>query len=159
MISNNKKGFTLTELLLVVTIIAFLSAAAAITYTTSRMKTRDGRRVSDIKQMYTTMEIVANTTPGVALEGCDGAYDLTSSCTGPALIINDMVKFYDPLGSVPCQPGVVAETCNYSISRSDGTAEATVDYFQICFLLEGNTISYNAGLHSINDQGVIAGCN
>jgi prepilin-type N-terminal cleavage/methylation domain-containing protein len=156
--SNYNKGFTLTELLLVMSIMAFFMAATAILFTNSREKARDVHRVSDIKQIYLTMEIGANTVPAAAMEGCDGAYDLTTSCTGPAIITNDIIKFSDPTGTVACN-STSATVCDYSISRANGLDGATVDDYQLCFYLEGGTTEYSAGLHAINNDGIITTCN
>ncbi|MBT4122119.1 type II secretion system protein [bacterium] len=155
---RNIKGFTLTELLLVISIIALFMSSAAILFTSSREKGRDARRVSDISQMYITMELGANTIPGATMVGCDGAYDLTTSCTGPAFVTDDLSRFFDITGVGACNSTSV-DVCDYSISKNDGSAGATVDDYQLCFYLEGGTTEYSAGLHAINNQGVITDCN
>lgn len=54
---NNKKGFTLIELLVVIAIIGLLATLSVIALNTARMKARDARRVSDVKQMQTALEM------------------------------------------------------------------------------------------------------
>lgn len=56
----NKKGFTLIELLVVVAIIGLLSTLSIIALNTARAKARDARRVSDIKQIQTALELYFN---------------------------------------------------------------------------------------------------
>ena len=56
----NKKGFTLIELLVVISIIGLLSTLAVIALGNAREKSRDARRVSDIKQIQTAMELYYN---------------------------------------------------------------------------------------------------
>ena len=57
---NNKKGFTLIELLVVIAIIGLLSTLAVVALNNARQKSRDARRVSDIKQIQTALELSYN---------------------------------------------------------------------------------------------------
>jgi len=52
----NKKGFTLTELLVVITIIALISSLSLITFNSARAKARDGKRMNDIGLLYRAIE-------------------------------------------------------------------------------------------------------
>lgn len=54
---NNKKGFTLIELLVVVAIIGLLSTLAIVALNSARAKARDSKRVADIKQLITALEL------------------------------------------------------------------------------------------------------
>jgi prepilin-type N-terminal cleavage/methylation domain-containing protein len=69
---KNNKGFTLIELLVVIAIIGLLSTLAVVALNSARMKSRDARRVSDIKQIQTAMELYYNDI---------GAYPGVSGCT------------------------------------------------------------------------------
>ncbi len=52
-----KKAFTLIELLVVISIIAVLSTLSIVSLGNARQKSRDTRRVSDIKQIRTALEM------------------------------------------------------------------------------------------------------
>lgn len=54
---RNKKGFTLVELLVVIAIIGLLSTLAVVALGSARSKARDARRISDIKQVQTALEL------------------------------------------------------------------------------------------------------
>ena len=54
------KGFTLIELLVVIVIIGILATLATVTLGSARAKARDARRVSDIKQIQTAVELYYN---------------------------------------------------------------------------------------------------
>lgn len=56
-LKNSKKGFTLIELLVVVAIIGLLSAIVLASLSTSRMKGRDARRISDVGQIQLALEL------------------------------------------------------------------------------------------------------
>jgi len=53
----NKKGFTLIELLVVIAIIGLLSTLAVVALGSAREKARDSKRLSDVKQMQTALEL------------------------------------------------------------------------------------------------------
>ena len=58
--NNKNKGFTLIELLVVIAIIGLLSTLAVIALSNARQKSRDSRRVSDIKQIQSALELFYN---------------------------------------------------------------------------------------------------
>ena len=53
----NKKGFTLIELLVVIAIIGLLSTLAVVALSSAREKARDSKRLSDLKQIQTALEL------------------------------------------------------------------------------------------------------
>lgn len=53
----NKKGFTLIELLVVIAIIGLLSTLAVVALGSARVKARDSKRLSDLKQVQTALEL------------------------------------------------------------------------------------------------------
>lgn len=56
---KRKKGFTLIELLVVIAIIGIISAIILASINNSRQNTRDGQRLSDIKQLQNALELYA----------------------------------------------------------------------------------------------------
>ena len=56
----NKKGFTLIELLVVVAIIGLLATLSIVALNNARARSRDARRVADIKQIQTALELYYN---------------------------------------------------------------------------------------------------
>jgi len=52
-----KRGFTLVELLVVIAIIALLSTLSVVALNSARAKARDARRLSDIKQIRTALDM------------------------------------------------------------------------------------------------------
>lgn len=60
----NKRGFTLIELLVVIAIIGLLSTLAVVSLNNARQKSRDARRVSDVKQVQTALELYYNDAGG-----------------------------------------------------------------------------------------------
>jgi len=55
---RNQRGFTLIELLVVIAIIGMLSSVVLASLNSAREKSRDARRLSDIKQIQTALELI-----------------------------------------------------------------------------------------------------
>jgi len=53
---HKQKGFTLVELMIVITVILILSAVAIMTLNSSRAKARDSKRLSDVRRLQTALE-------------------------------------------------------------------------------------------------------
>ena len=72
---HNKKGFTLIELLVVIAIIGLLSTLSILALNSARARARDAKRVADVKQIQTALELYYNDagdypttiTPGTAI--------------------------------------------------------------------------------------------
>src|SRR5574344_1981640 len=56
----NKKAFTLIELLVVIAIIGILSTLAVVSLQNARKSARDAKRIADVKQMQTALELYFN---------------------------------------------------------------------------------------------------
>ena len=64
---NNRKfltGFTLIELLVVIAIIGLLAAIVLVSLNSTRSKARDARRVSDLRQIVTALNMLADSQGG-----------------------------------------------------------------------------------------------
>lgn len=57
---NIKKGFTLVEMLVVISVIGILASLALTSYNVSQRQARDTQRKSDLKQYQTALENFAN---------------------------------------------------------------------------------------------------
>jgi prepilin-type N-terminal cleavage/methylation domain-containing protein len=62
--NKNLFGFTLIELLVVISIIALLSSVALIAFQSARTKSRNVKRLSDMTQMNTALELYFATNKG-----------------------------------------------------------------------------------------------
>ena len=60
MYKNTQKGFTLIELLVVIAIIGILSSVVLASLNSARLKARDAKRISDVKQLQLALEMYYN---------------------------------------------------------------------------------------------------
>ena len=65
-----KRGFTLIELLVVIAIIGLLSSVVLASLNTARMKSRDARRIADLSQIRTALELYYDTNGYYPQSGC-----------------------------------------------------------------------------------------
>ena len=57
---NKKRGFTLIELLVVIAIIGILATLAVVSLQNARKNARDAKRIADVRQMQTALELFFN---------------------------------------------------------------------------------------------------
>jgi len=84
-ITDNNRGFTLIELLVVIAIIGVLAAVVLVTTGSARLKGRDARRLTDIQQVKSGLDIYYNLGAGYPdTASWDAAQETSSSlsCSG-----------------------------------------------------------------------------
>ena len=134
---NNKPGFTLIELLVVIAIIGLLSTLSILALNTARARARDAKRIADVKQIQTALEMYYNDT---------GAYPDTASVAPGLPIFSANGTF---LRQVPAPPtpadgadcgSPLAYTYTGTGSGAAGTASYTLKY---CLGATINTVTGN----------------
>lgn len=81
---SNHKGFTLIEMLVVISLIGILSALALVSFTGAQKQARDVTRKSDLKQYQTSVEGYASKNDGI-YPAHQTAVDILSLCTDLSL--------------------------------------------------------------------------
>ena len=118
---KTKKGFTLIEFLVVIAIIGLLATLSVVALNNARERARDSRRVSDIKQIQTALELYfnANDSYPESTEGGEAHDELTGQID----------EFMDPVPENPTPDdcgGVTDWTGEYVYTQSGSGYE--LDY-------------------------------
>lgn len=137
-----RRGFTLIELLVVIAIIGLLSTLAVVALSSARLKARDAKRVSDVKQLQSALDLFATEKGGYPNEA---AGVNIGSGTSPKLCIDNTgfkaaVCAAGPtvfMGNLPANPTPNGKT--YSYIGVTCTAGSTCTDYTITFQLEGTT--------------------
>jgi len=124
----NKKGFTLIELLIVVAIIGLLSTLAVVSLGSARVKARDSKRLADLKQLQTALELYYTDQNSYPTGSSVSLGDTTHACLNASGWTT--VGCSSPyMGAVPTDPksgnySYTVVSTSYSISA---TLEGTVN--------------------------------
>jgi type II secretion system protein G len=146
--TKHRRGFTLIELLVVISIISLLSTLAVVSLNSTRAKSRDAKRVTDIKQIQTALELYyssANAYPGNATASILGVATNTTACLGSSGFATGTASCGSVyMGQVPRDPGANS----YSYTRPSASS------YQIVFTLETPTGTLTSGAHTANEAGI-----
>jgi prepilin-type N-terminal cleavage/methylation domain-containing protein len=97
--NNSKEGFTLLELLIVITIVAILSVALVfiLNPTETLQKSRDTQRMSDLSTVKTAIGIFMTATSSVQLDGINGGATANGACVDGGTAANRRIWVSAPI--------------------------------------------------------------
>ena len=146
---KNKKGFTLIELLVVIAIIGLLSTLSILSLNTARARARDAKRIADVKQIQTALEMYYNDV---------GSYPLTASITAgsPISSSNGVYMMAVPTAPTPidgtaCVTASTTAIYNYNSTTTTGVSST----YSIAYCLGAavNDVTGNA-VHYATPAGI-----
>ena len=157
MINIYKRGFTLIELLVVIAIIGLLSTLAVVSLNNARLKSRDAKRVADIKQIQTALELYF-----ADLNVYPAGTDLTlGTGSGQALSNAGFTATADIgttvyMGQVPANLTPGGADYAYYSAKADGSActSAPCASYVMTFTLEEAVGRLAGGNHTVNPSGI-----
>ncbi len=126
---NKKKAFTLVELLVVIAIIGLLATLSVLSLNNARAKARDAKRVADVKQIMTALELYFN-----------DSQEYTSTVTPGGTIASGSTIYMNVVPAPPTPPTAITQ---YTYTATSSNASYTLKYY-----LEGNVGAITAGLHT-----------
>jgi len=165
------RGFTLVELLVIISIIGFLASIVLISLNNARLKSRDAKRVADVRQFISALELYQNQCFQYPVEataitlGATGALKLFSGT--PADCGDDSGSsaanggFGDTSGgtayisSIPTAPlPADTATCQAGTANDYRYTSATGSTYTITFCLGGNSTGFTAGIRTASPTGI-----
>lgn len=154
----NKRGFTLIELLVVIAIIGLLSTLAVVALGSARLKARDSKRLADLKQIQTSLELYytdKNAYPIVAASTTLGTYTgSTASCLDGTGFHAAGACTNPYMGQVPSDPTGTADAGGTGTNiYTYGPAGGTGSTYVITAELEG-TVNNLSGAINATPSGI-----
>lgn len=154
------KGFTLVELLVVIAIIGLLSTVAVVALNSARAKSRDAKRVADVKQIQTALELYFNSNNRYPVETAIPLGITNTQLSDDGFDGDGGTNTY--MGLIPRDPGMAGAatvcgdgsvaSCDYQYETpANDTSPKT---YKIRFYLEGTTASLAAGLKCGTQDGL-----
>jgi len=139
---KKQKGFTLIELLVVIAIIGILAAFAMVSLGGARMKARDARRLADVKEVQTALEMYyldANAYPANVTSG-------GSIASGSTVYMAKVPSNPSPRndGATPACPGL-----DYAYTQQVGG-----NSYNILYCLGADTGGITKGTHQATPSGL-----
>jgi general secretion pathway protein G len=156
---TKRRGFTLIELLVVIAIIGLLSTLAVVALNSARQRSRDAKRVADIRQIQTALELgfsevqVYPTAASAVPLGVSASSTLVlcNNAGVPVLQANQTGCTANGIymGLVPANP--TPNGAAYMYTSANGST------YSITFTLEGTTGQLATGANCANPNGIQAG--
>jgi general secretion pathway protein G len=145
MIQKKQKGFTLIELLVVIAIIGLLASIVLLALNSARAKSRDAKRIADVRETMTGMELYYNSL---------GGYPATLSLLVPSYIGSTPAAPTPSDGScTTAQNAYTYATSGTSYTGSDGSTSVYPSY-TLTFCLGNVTGGYLTGVHTGSPTGL-----
>jgi len=158
---KGNKGFTLIELLVVIAIIAILSTVVMAGLNSARSKARDAKRLSDIKQLQSALELCFDNGAGfpsvAADDGVIGTAGLIGTVMCDANATTPAVPFSTYMAVLPTNPlpgGADYIYCS-ATSADPSTCADSTEAYMITFTLENASGSLGAGAHTATPTGIL----
>lgn len=123
---QQNQGFTLLELLVVISIIAMLITIGLSSFSTAQRKGRDAKRKSDIKEIQNSLEQYYSVC-GFNYPTPTGSFFTAVNCPTPPISIMPQV-YTDPRQVTP-----------YFCGPTPGASNCTSTSYTICAMLEGES--------------------
>jgi len=147
---KNKKGFTLIELLVVIAIIGLLSTLSVLALNSARARSRDAKRIADVKQIQTALEMYYNDN-----NNYPSTLDALASTTPPLMRV--VPKAPLPADGI-CKDGTAPNNNTYtyaysSVAAGSGGGSSSSSY-TLTYCLGADTGNVKSGSQIASPAGV-----
>lgn len=144
---KNRSGFTLIELLVVIAIIGLLSTLSIVALNQARARARDARRVADVKQIQTALEMYYNDM---------GKYPADADVVAGSKIASGSITYMDiiPKPPVPADYATCTGSIKYTYDATNGSGGVVDGTYTLTYCLGSNTGGLPGGINTATPSGI-----
>jgi general secretion pathway protein G len=135
----NQKGFTLIELLVVIAIIGLMAGISVVALNSSRQKARDARRLTDVRNIMTALEMYYDEEGNYPASVTFGTGAIS---TGTKTFLNPVPSNPEPTDDGSCTGG------EYTYNQDSSSS------YSITYCLGADTGGIAAGSHTSTPAGM-----
>jgi general secretion pathway protein G len=161
---KKQRGFTLIELLVVIAIIGLLSTLAVVALNNARTKSRDARRVSDIKQMQTALELFFNDNGGYPTQEGNLGATYTVLCTdgwqatAAGCTATNNTTYMAQVPTNPTPDDNSTDSVEYSYAAADTGSVSDNSEYSITYYLAADTGGITGAQYNTACASGVSGC-
>lgn len=153
---NKNKGFTLIELLVVIAIIGLLASVVLLALNSARAKSRDAKRLADVRQFASAVELYFNDNSSYPTAGFTNppGVVMTTALMGTTMALTGKPLVPTYIGSIPDAPQPFDGPGCSSQAQNAYTYQGGQNAYTLTFCLGGTTGGYAQGVHTLTPAGI-----